>query len=148
MVQFGNRDRNIGETAQREPHPSVDGCFCLWRREVAASLLWGRQGYTVLSSEDESQFLGCNWWRWQHKCQGWKLSLSCSLCHIDQCRLIWRQWRSSFSAWLPWHLFLPRNYAAVKWWQGKINAPLCVFTELMNPGIHLSPEVSQSQFSY
>lgn len=67
--------------------------------------------------------------------------LACSpLCHTDH-RLIWRQWRSSFSAWLPWHLFLLCNCAEVEWCYGEVNVPLCIFTKVMKLGIHLSPGV-------
>ena len=63
--------------------------------------------------------------------------------------VIWRLRRSSFSAWLPWHLFLLCNYAEVERWHGEINVPLCIFAKLMKPGIHLSPDVkSQSHFSF
>lgn len=95
----------------------VDGYFRLvqawsltssWRGSTCA--LWGRLADTLPSSWSSSivsqlQFMEA------------AVSLCGSLWHTGQRWLMWWHWRSSFSAWLPWHL--PRNYAAVKWRRGK-----------------------------
>lgn len=54
------------------------------------------------------------------------------------------QWRSSFSAWLTWHLFLPRNYAEVVMaWQNKCSSVcICKTYEARHPSITWSTWVS------
>lgn len=111
--------------------PSVDGCFCLVVRGTENLLNWRQlsppkrtRGHWPVSWSSNVVLLWISWAGEQRggrrcSCQGCELSECSPLCHTGQGRVIWRLWRSSFSAWLPWHLVLLCNYAEVEWWHGK-----------------------------